>query len=561
MDGFCDLLEAIEAANSDAAVNECPAGRGTDRILLTGGATYPVARTLRFTSPVVVETRTGTIGQAAIVAAPGFVTDPGDRWSSCLLYASGKMSDLKLADVALSQDPSLSLSGACATYGPFQIRRGRVSGFRQGGIAGYCLPELGCDHENVGDDNTTIAVLNSLVDRNSNPRSGGGIFSEGWGLTLLVEHSAIVDNSSDQSGGGLYYGGGWQTHRLENSTVSGNRAMSGAGMMVKFAPCTASYVYVLNSTIAFNTAVSSGGGIQFEGQVDCYAQDVNVMASIVSNNTAMTTMQSNTNDDWKGGQYNCDHASLMYIAPGFPRPSPGLGTPCRFDVPDALLAPLQPMGGAMNLPVHVPRRGSPAIDAGADVDVVPGQQRDVWIAVFDPPSPAPWTLFDRAVDGNGDGTAWSDLGAYEVNDIWEAELLAVQAKGPAAHEVVTTPDGYHRGAATHYAAAGANGQFVTYVLPVAEAGHYALSVGVRRTSDGGQFQVAVADDASGPWTDLGAGQESYAASSSLAEIEVTADRNFESAGQKLVRLTVTGKNTASAGYQLFVDYFKLTRLP
>jgi len=559
LDGYCDLLEAVEAANSDQPFHECPAGSGADRIVLTAGASYPTPRTLRLVSAVTIGLADGQSGRATISAAPGFVSDAADRWSSCLLYASGTASDVKLHDVTLTQDASLSLAGACATYGPLELRRARVTGFQQGGIVGYCHPELGCDHEN-SEDASSILVLGSLVDGNRSPHEGGGVFSEGSGALLVVEHSAIVGNVSAVAGGGLYYGGGWGTHRLEDSTVSGNAAPSGAGLLERFAPCTATYLYVLNSTIAYNDASQSAGGIALDANTDCYSQDVTVLASIVTNNTAAATAESNINADWNGGQFNCDRASLLYVAPGLPTPSRAAGVPCRYDVADALLAPLMPMGGAGNLPVHALRRGSPAIDAATD-DLVEEQQRDAWIGLYDPADPPAWTLFDRVVDGDGDGTAARDLGAYEANDVWQTELLAVAAKGPGAHAVVTTPDGYDRGAGTSYAATSASGELVTYVVPIAEAGSYDLMVGIRRAPDAGQLQAAVADDPAGPFTDLGPVQEGYAATSAFVELPLAAGHAFASPGPKLFQFTIAGKATASAGYGAYFDYIKVVRQP
>jgi hypothetical protein len=228
------------------------------------------------------------------------------------------------------------------------------------------------------------------------------------------------------------------------------------------------------------------------------------------------------------------------------------------------VGPLIALGGKESLPVHPLRRGSPAIDAGTD-DLAEGQQRDSWIALYDPPTPPPWTLFDRVVDGDGDGTAVRDLGAYESNDRWETELLAVAAKGPALHDLVVTPDGYSRGAGTVYAATSATGQFVTYVVPIAEPGRHALAVRVRQASDAGQFQVSVADSAGGPWTDLGSVQDSYAGSGSgsgsFVEVSLAAAHDFATAGQKMFRFTVTGKNAASGGHRLFLDYIRATSLP
>src|SRR5262249_43264764 len=154
-----------------------------------------------------------------------------------------------------------------------------------------------------------------------------------------------------------------------------------------------------------------------------------------------------------------------------------------------------------DLPVHVPRRGSPAIDATPD-DGAADQQRDDWIAVLDSLPPLDWMLFDRVVDGDGNGSAVRDLGAYEVNDVWQTELLAVAGKGPSPHTIVTAPE-LDRGAGTAYAANGGTGEFVTYRLPIAEAGTYDIDISVMEANSGGQFQLAVADGPSGPWMTVG----------------------------------------------------------
>jgi hypothetical protein len=218
------------------------------------------------------------------------------------------------------------------------------------------------------------------------------------------------------------------------------------------------------------------------------------------------------------------------------------------------------MGGTSNLPLHPLRRGSPAIDAAPD-DMAEDQQRDPWVAISDPrPLPPVWTMFDRVVDGDGDDVAVRDLGAFEANDVWQTELLHVQAIGPASHTVITTPDGYARGAGTRYDATGTSDQFVTYVVPIAEAGSYDISLGVRRADDGGQLQVAVAEDPAGPWTDLGTPKDTYAPASRFEEIPL-ASLNVASPGQKLVRLSVSGKQAASLGFRLYLDYIRVKRKP
>src|SRR5262249_57829075 len=85
---------------------------------------------------------------------------------------------------------------------------------------------------------------------------------------------------------------------IRASTVSGNRAGVGGGVMVKFA-CSNTYLYVLNSTIAANTADGTGGGLQFEpADRTCATQDVVVTSSIIAGNHSLSSLDSNINAGW-----------------------------------------------------------------------------------------------------------------------------------------------------------------------------------------------------------------------------------------------------------------------
>ncbi len=560
-DGTCDILEAIAAARAGSTVGDCANATGSRRVLLTGGNSYPVRKTLRFDATASDQTFSlaladGTGGTAAISAVTDWFADPGDPTSSCLISASGGAT-LALSDVALTQAPSFSLTGACVSRGDLEARRVHVSGFRRGGLSATCLPTLGCDHETNFDDGATLRVLNSLVEGNSNTGDGGGIFSQGSGATVSVFNSAIVNNSAEGGGGGLYLAGGWNTNIIQASTVSDNRAGVGGGVMVKFF-CSNTYLNVYSSTIAYNTASGTGGGIEFEpADRSCATQDVSVFSSIVAGNHSTNSFESNINAAWHPDDpqilpaiFNCTGSSFIYVAPGLPTPT-NLDGGCAFDARDARLGPLVPMGGAGNLPAHPLLAGSPAIDiAGMDV----GDQRDEWITGVDP-TPAPsWELFSRQIDGNGDGTAAPDLGAIEMNPRWQTELLSVAAKGPSPHRIVMQPAGFDNGAGTEYAATGATNEFVTYVLPVPEPGDYDLTLGLLKTPDAGQLQLAIGHSADGPWTALGPVLDGYAATPTFAALGPFALPKFATAGETLLRASVTGKDAASTGYKLSLDY-------
>jgi len=558
-DGRCDILEAVAAAASGQSVDACANPKGLTRIVLQAGATYPVRKTLRLAAATEIGLADGATGSATITAAPGFLvaSDASSNASSaCLISVADGKPDVWLRDVTLTQDPGLTLSGACVTKGGLGLRRVRVSGFRAGGLVATCLPASGCDPDTDPNHSTTLRVLNSLIDGNRNAAKGGGIASEGAGATVLVAHSAIVNNASDNDGGGIYLGGGWNTDFIRSSTISGNTTSgAGGGLLVRFAQSTTTYVHIFNSTITNNIAGGTGGGIEFEPpptEVGS-AHDISVFSSVVAGNfSRSTTFEWNINATWNRptGVFNCVSGSFIYVAPGYPRPTDMGG--CTFDVRNPFLGPLVPMGGEGNLPLHPLLVGSPLIDAAPD-DSVQDEQRNSWIADVDPPQPTAWTVFDPFVDGDGDGKAARDLGATERNERWQTELLAVRAQGPSTHTVVTIPGGYDRGAGTTYGATSATNEFVTYALPIGEPGRYQVTIGGRSDADAGKFKVEIADDPAGPWTALGVEQDGFGNPSAFLSFGPF-PATFASAGEKLVRFSVTGKNAASTGFRLTLDY-------
>lgn len=105
--------------------------------------------------------------------------------------------------------------------------------------------------------------------------------------------------------------------------------------------------------------------------------------------------------------------------------------------------------------------------------------------------------------------------------------------------------------------ANAIGQHITFsrYLP---AGSYAVSVRPKRLNDRGIYQLAVADSASGPFTNLGPAQDHYSANTDWTPFVLPDLVTFATPGTKFFRFTVTGKHASSAGYILGVDLLTLT---
>ena len=73
----------------------------------------------------------------------------------------------------------------------------------------------------------------------------------------------------------------------------------------------------------------------------------------------------------------------------------------------------------------------------------------------------------------------------------------------------------------------------------------------------GQFQLAVTDGPGGAFVNLGAVQDTYAASTTYTELNL-GSFTFTGAGTNSFRFTVAGKNAGSADYDLVLDYLRLT---
>jgi len=217
-----------------------------------------------------------------------------------------------------------------------------------------------------------VVTFSRLTIQNGNASGvdvpGGGIRNAG---TLTLTLAAIRANIAGGDGGGLAIRMGGKAN-LTNVTISGNRATTRGGGIANDVGGT---LQLTNVTVSGNSA-TQGGGVDNIGGVQ-----------------VLNTIVANVGTSFTGG--TCAGAALTSLGHNLDS-----GSTCLFsetgDIQnkDPKLGPLLDTGSTFVLPLQA---NSPAIDAGADFNCPPTDQRGQL----------------RPADGNNDGIYHCDMGAYE----------------------------------------------------------------------------------------------------------------------------------------------------
>ncbi|HEY6942388.1 choice-of-anchor Q domain-containing protein [Dokdonella sp.] len=240
--------------------------------------------------------------------------------------------------------------------------------------------------------NTASSNCTSCYINGGGANAFGSIYSSG---STFRDNVVAVDSaaSGKAAGGGLsaYAAAAIDTTITAiNSTLSGNSAVGGtAGDGLGFGGGIAALTGALvlkNSTIAFNSATTSGGGIAIDVQ-----HGANATSSMLARNDAPAAADAAKIVYGAGTAVLAgDHDLVMQAGADVALPADTIGV-------DPLLSPLAANGGPTA--THALVACSPAIDAGSDPDGLNGDQRGApYLRVF--------------------GTA-ADIGAFELQPIAE----------------------------------------------------------------------------------------------------------------------------------------------
>jgi predicted outer membrane repeat protein len=238
--GDCTLGEAITAANSDAAVDGCTAGSGSDTISVPAG-TYTLTAALPQINSVVIVQGAGsasTIITRDLLAAAFRIFD-----------ASGGSADFTLNDVEVSNGIGDDGGGVYTRGRPLVVNdalfRNNSATNRGGAIA------------TGGFLGTTTINDSTFVDNHGD--SEGGAIQIGGALT--VTSSTFTSNDTADSGGAIRHGGGTAT--ITSTTIADNSAGTTGGGIAGGFLAAPSIVFITTSVISGNTSGQEGGGGAF----------------------------------------------------------------------------------------------------------------------------------------------------------------------------------------------------------------------------------------------------------------------------------------------------------
>jgi hypothetical protein len=244
-----------------------------------------------------------------------------------------------------------------------------------------------------------MSITNSTVSNNN-----GGVYN--YGGTMIISNSAIISNTITEDDGGGIRNTGLLT--VTNSTVSGNASDKSGGGIYNETTLNLNNVTLTQNTADLDTNGSGeGGGIFSSGSI--YFKN-----SIIAGNTDNSEVTKQPDMSCTASAFSQGYNLISDPTGCAFAPASGdkYGTPSN--PLDPQLGPLSDNRG--NSLTHALLPGSPAIDNGNPASPGSGEYAC---------EPTDQRGFIRPGDGNEDGSAQCDIGAFEFIFFTEKYLLPV----------------------------------------------------------------------------------------------------------------------------------------
>ncbi len=581
-DGVCTLREAIRAVNnlqrSGSASGECVAGSGSnDLILLMASAqTYTVTNSLvvnrsvsiagagptqsiiRSNQTRIFDVQESTSGPPIVnltrLAIENSRTDAntvyGVYFNGSSQYAGLHMSNVKISNCTNGvRAMGGSTTGSSVQTWDLVIQGSRADGFYCQGCSASLEGAIitgsagsGVRNRSLSSDgwpNSNVSLSKSSVsDNGSTSAVGGGIRIDGGGHAMVQVVDSAIWNNRGSNGGGIYSQGG--RIDLWSTTVSSNTAVRGGGIYIDAEPAGSPFPgenNILNTTIAKNTASTRGGGLYIAGR------QAMLYATVLGDNVDSGS-GTKSHDCWGPVAMNSDSINMIEsngqcVAVGTSNPPPW------WYQGDLALGALIDTGAWPGSKAHFPLRNSPVINvlwsplSGVD-------QRGI-------PRPEPRQASDGSLTF---GLMW-DAGAIEFNTVWHPSQLLVHASSGDSY-IAGDNHGYFRFSAN------AVGDYVTFAVPISEAGTYDINAHIGKMRDNGNYQLEYSSSLSGPYAPI-VTQDFYSSVSvplktamTMGTITIPAAGAF-TPGLRYFRFRVLGKAANAQSYRMQLAYLNVAK--
>lgn len=429
-DGGCDLREAIQAANTDQAVDGCAAGSANNGDIVLIQVSGPIQLTdeidvlagMRISPPIgsgdLVEIRAASNRRIFHVHPP---VDGDDVFEMNQLHLTG-------GDPLSGNGGALLIERDNNDLGTIWITNNRFTNNQAAGGGAVAIDQARADSllldNNEFENNVattgvggglmydrgsdTLTVRNNLFQMNTAQTAGGGaFFSHDTNELFSIKANRFIANHSNNDGGGLALFGfaAIQDYELDRNAFVYNSANGNAGALYS---ANSARPWVYNSVMAFNLA-DRGGAIS---TVNAYVylrfstlvhNEANLGAHIYGYSGTLGSLSSSILA-YPIGDENCAGATgslgSAYMIFG--------DDSCPFNVSSDQQTDPKLSGFAMDangFPAFLPTLGSPAIDRSSAPVCVDHDQQALTHDQQNRPRP---------LDGDGNGSQLCDLGASEA---------------------------------------------------------------------------------------------------------------------------------------------------